>query len=40
MCVTVPGAQADKALEVLRAQGEDAYVIGEVAYGEDGVQLW
>ncbi len=40
MLLTVPKAQADKALEILRAQGEDAYIIGEVASGEDGVQLW
>ncbi len=40
MCLTVPKAQADKAVEILRAQGEDAYVIGEVAKGEDGVLLW
>ena len=40
MCLTVPCTQADKALAILRAQGEDAYVIGEVAKGEDGVLLW
>jgi len=40
MCITVPKAQADKALDVLRAQGESAYIIGEVVHGEDGVQLW
>ncbi len=40
MCVTVPKTEADKAVEILRAQGEDAYIVGEVVPGEDGVQLW
>jgi phosphoribosylformylglycinamidine cyclo-ligase len=40
MCLTVPKAQTDRALEILRAMGEDAYIIGEVVPGEDGVQLW
>ena len=38
MAVTVPAAQADEALRVLKAAGEDAYVIGEVADG-DGVVI-
>ena len=38
MSVIVPADRADKALEVLRAAGEDAYVIGEVAEG-DGVVI-
>ena len=40
MCVTVPKDQADKALALLREQGEAAYIVGEVVSGEDGVQLW
>ena len=27
----------DTALEILKAQGEDAYVIGEIIAGDDGV---
>jgi hydrogenase maturation factor len=27
----------DAALEILRANGEDAYVIGEIVKGDDGV---
>ena len=40
MCLTVPGAQADTALDILRSRGEEAYIIGEVVQGEGGVQLW
>lgn len=40
MCLTVPKSKADKALDILKAAGENAYVIGEVVPGEDGVQLW
>ena len=32
MSVVVPAAQVDKALEILKANGEDAYVIGAVSY--------
>ena len=39
MSVVVPAAQADRALEVLRANGEDAYVIGEIVESEDKVIL-
>lgn len=38
MCVTAAKEDADKALSVLRANGEDAYVIGEVVEG-DGVVI-
>jgi phosphoribosylformylglycinamidine cyclo-ligase len=31
MSVVVPAAQAGKALEILRANGEDAYIMGEIA---------
>lgn len=37
MSVVVAKADADKALEILRANGEDAYIIGEVVAGDDGV---
>ncbi len=37
MSITVAKEDADRALEVLRANGEDAYIIGEVVSGDDGV---
>ena len=37
MAVIVAAADADKALEVLKANGEDAYVIGEIVSGEDKI---
>ena len=37
MSVIVAEQEADKALEILRAQGENAYVIGHVAESEDKV---
>ena len=37
MSVITSKCQADKALEVLRAQGEDAYIIGEVINSDEGV---
>ena len=39
MSVIVPAAQADKALEILTAQGEDAYVIGSIVKSEEKVIL-
>ena len=39
MSVVVPAAEADAALEVLRANGEDAYVIGEIVESEEKVIL-
>ncbi len=39
MSVTVKKEDADKAVEILKSCGEDAYVIGEVVNGEDGVIL-
>ena len=39
MSVVVPAGEADAALEILRANGEDAYVIGEIVEGEDKVIL-
>ena len=39
MSVIVPQQEAEKALEILRAQGENAYVIGHVAVSEDKVRI-
>lgn len=39
MTVIVDPANVDKALEVLKANGEDAYVLGEIVRGEDGVVI-
>ena len=39
MSVVVPASQAEKALEILTAQGEDAYVIGTIAQGDEKVIL-
>ena len=39
MSVVVPAAEVDRALEILRANGEDAYVIGKIVKGDDGVVL-
>ena len=39
MSVVVPAAEVETALEILRANGEDAYVIGEIIEGDDGVVL-
>ena len=39
MSVVVPASEADTAIEILKANGEDAYVIGEIIKGDDGVVL-
>ena len=39
MSVIVAKEDADKAVEGLKAQGEDAYVIGEVVKGDEGVVI-
>lgn len=39
MCVIVAPEDSEKALEILKANGEDAYVIGEVVKSEDKVIL-
>ncbi|MGN0803199.1 MAG: phosphoribosylformylglycinamidine cyclo-ligase [Candidatus Faecivicinus sp.] len=39
MSVVVPAEEAETALEVLRANGEDAYVIGEIVESEEKVIL-
>ena len=40
MSIVVAADQAEKALEILKANGEDAYVIGEIVKDEAGVILW
>ena len=40
MSVVVAKEDATKALKILKANGEDAYVIGEIIKSEDGVVLW
>ena len=40
MTVTVDPADVKKTLSILRANGEEAYVLGEVVEGEKGVELW
>ena len=37
MSIVVPANEVDTALEILKANGEDAYVIGEIIKGDDGV---
>ena len=37
MSIVVPKDEVTKALEILKAHGEDAYVIGEIIKGDDGV---
>lgn len=39
MCLAVDADKADSAVELLRSEGEKAYIIGKVAAGEDGVVL-
>ena len=39
MSVVVPAEQVDKALEILTAHGEDAYVIGKIVAGEEKIEL-
>ena len=39
MSVVVPKDEADKALSILRANGEDAYLLGEITEGADKIVL-
>ena len=39
MSVVVPSDQVQTALEILKAQGEDAYVIGEIIEGEEKIVI-
>ena len=40
MSVVVAKEDADRALSVLKSNGEDAYIIGEVVKGNEGVIIW
>lgn len=40
MVAAVPADRADEALRVLKDAGEEAYLVGEVAKGGDGVAIW
>ena len=39
MTLVVDKSEADKALEVLRAYGQEAYVLGEIRSGEDKITI-
>ena len=39
MSVVVSKAEADKAIDILRQNGEDAYVLGEIVSGEERIEL-
>jgi phosphoribosylformylglycinamidine cyclo-ligase len=36
MSIVVPKDEVDTAIEILKAYGEDAYVIGEIVKGDEG----
>ena len=39
MSIVVKKDEADKAIEVLKANGEDAYVMGEIVASEEKVSI-
>ena len=39
MSITVAKEDAEKALEILRGAGEDAYILGEIVASDEGVIL-
>lgn len=39
MCAAVDAGKADAAVRLLKAEGADAYIIGEIAQGEHGVEI-
>ena len=39
MSIVVSREDAEKAIEILRANGEDAYILGEVVKSDEGVIL-
>ena len=39
MSIVVAAEAAEKALEILRAHGEDAYIIGEIVESEEKVTI-
>ena len=40
MSVVVKAEDAEKTIEILKANGEDAYYLGEIIEGDEGVKLW
>ncbi|MBR5618767.1 MAG: phosphoribosylformylglycinamidine cyclo-ligase, partial [Clostridia bacterium] len=40
MSIVVATEDAERALAILHANGEDAYIIGEIVRADDGVILW
>jgi len=40
MMAVVAKEDADRAVEILKANGEDAYILGELIEGDEGVVLW
>ena len=39
MSIVVPAAEAEKAIEILKANGEDAYLIGTIVEGEEKIEI-
>ena len=39
MSIIVAKEDAQKAVEILKANGEDAYIIGEIVKGEDKIEI-
>ena len=39
MSIVVDGADAPRALEILKANGEDAYVIGKIVSGDEKIKI-
>ena len=39
MCISVDKNDADKALSILRANGENAYIIGELTEGSESIVI-
>ncbi|MBO5501188.1 MAG: phosphoribosylformylglycinamidine cyclo-ligase, partial [Clostridia bacterium] len=39
MSIVVSKDEADKAIEILKANGEDAYVIGEIVASEEKITI-
>jgi phosphoribosylformylglycinamidine cyclo-ligase len=39
MSVVVPATQAEKALEILNANGEDAYIIGKIEKSDTKITI-
>ena len=39
MCIVVSSEDAENAIEILKANGEDAYIIGEIVKGEEKIRI-